>query len=100
MACKYCEDLHQRFAIRTPGQLANAVRVIQANLEDGTLEQTPAASLGASTAPFASISQTGPWDDVLLYEFACRSCGARFRLAAETYHGQGGEWQALEPTTR
>ena len=95
MTCERCEELHQRCEIRTPGELAKAIRIIQASLDGGTLEQAQRAGLGASTVPFASIGEGGPWDDVLLYEFFCRSCGARFRLSAETYHGRGGEWQPL-----
>ena len=100
MSCPRCKELHLRFEIRSPGELAQAVRIVQANLKDETLEQVPREGLGVSTKPFPSLSETGPWDDVLLYEFSCRSCGARFRLSADTYHGQGGDWMPVdEPST-
>ena len=97
MPCSRCEELNQRFGIRTPGELAKAIRVVRANLADGTLEPAQGDDPGASTLPFASISESGPWPDVVLYEFCCRSCRSRFRLFAETYHGQGGQWQPLGP---
>jgi len=96
MSCQRCEELHQKFAIRSPGELSRAIRVVQANLADRTLEQAPRPALGASSTPFLTVSESGPWDDVLLYEFTCRSCGARFQLSAETHHGLGGEWQPVE----
>lgn len=69
--------------IRTPGELTKAIRVIRANLADGTL---------ASAAPFEAMEPEGPWPDVLQYEFRCPACDARFSLIAETYHGRGGSW--------
>jgi hypothetical protein len=99
MSCQRCEELHQRFEITTPGELAKAIRVVQSNLHDGTLVQAKRAGGEASTPPFSSIRESGPWDDVLLYEFLCRSCGARFQLSAETYHGEGGEWQPIGLST-
>jgi hypothetical protein len=95
MACERCEELHQRLVIGSLGELAQAIRIVQANLDDGTLEQALRVGLGASTAPFGSISESGPWNDVLLYEFVCRWCDARFQLSAETYHGRDGVWQPL-----
>jgi hypothetical protein len=99
MSCERCDELHQLIEIRSPGELAKAIRVIQANIEDGTLEQTQRADVGASTTPFRSVPDSGPWDDILLYEFACRSCSSRFRLSADTYHGRGGEWRSVDRTT-
>src|SRR5262245_22237978 len=98
MPCERCEELHQRIAIRSPGELTRAIRVIHSNLEDGTLEQARRTDVGSSTTPFLSVPESGPWDDILLYDFSCCSCGSRFRLSAETYHGRGGEWRAIDPS--
>src|SRR3569832_2008034 len=92
MSCQRCEELHQKFAIRSPGELSRAIRVVQANLADRTLEQAPRPALGASSTPFLTVSESGPWDDVLLYEFTCRSCGACFLLSAVWFLGLGGVW--------
>jgi len=100
MSCSRCKELHLRFEIRSPGELAKAIRIIQANLQDGSLEQVPGEGVGVPAEPFLSLSESGPWDDVLLYEFSCRSCGSRFRLSADTYHGRGGDWLPMdEPST-
>lgn len=92
MSCVRCQELHVRFEVRTQGELAKAIRVIHANLDDGTLEQTRRDGIGASTTPFRMVSDSGPWPDVLLCTFACRLCGATFRLSVDAYHGSGGEW--------
>jgi hypothetical protein len=89
MSCPQCEDLMVPFEIRTPGELGKAVRVVQANLADGTLDQ-PASS--SSTRPFLEVPEGGPWDDLLSYHFECRGCRQRFELSVETYHGAGGRW--------
>ena len=96
MTCASCQDLHHAFAIRSRGELARAIRVIQANLEDDTLEQAEVTGAGASIQSFRSVSEHGPWEDILLYEFSCRSCSARFQLFADTYHGRGGHWHPVE----
>lgn len=100
MSCSRCKDLHLRFAIRSPGELAKAIRIVQAHLKDGTLAQMPREGIGAPPEPFLSLSGSGPWDDFLLYAFLCRFCGSRFRLSADTYHGRGGDWLPTdEPST-
>jgi len=83
--------------IRSPSEFAKAIRIARANLLDGTLDQLPTRDIGAT--PILSLAESGPWDDILLYEFRCRSCGAQFRLSAETYHGQGGSWMPIEPSS-
>jgi hypothetical protein len=81
-----------KFSIRSPGELQKAIRVVRANLADGTLEQLPGNPVHPMR-PFLSLTEAGPWDDYLLYEFRCSSCAARFTLSAETYHGAGGSWR-------
>jgi hypothetical protein len=92
--CPSCQDLHVNYAIRTPGELATAIRIAQANVADGTLQTVePTAELPAGTSPqIESVLPDGPWDDSILYLFRCAKCGARFTLSAETYHGRGGTW--------
>lgn len=95
MSCNRCQELMAPFLIRTPGELGKAVRAVQANLTDGTLEQVAAGEL--SPRPFCDIRENGPWDDVLSYRFRCRECSQSFSLTAETYHGGGGEWAPHNP---
>jgi hypothetical protein len=92
--CPSCQDLDVEFAIRTPGELATAIRIAQANVADGTLEPLepqPGRLLG-DTPPIASINSDGPWADFVFYLFHCPTCGTQFELSAETYHGGGGSW--------
>ena len=96
MACDRCEELHLTVAIRTSGELRAAVGVIQANLDDGTLRQESLTAVGASSGPLRRVGEDGTWDDLVWYQFSCRSCGARFELSVETYHGRGGEWRPID----
>jgi hypothetical protein len=97
MSCSRCNELHLKFEIRSLLELAKAIRIVQANLKDGTIEQMPLGGIGASTQPFASLSEEGPWEDLLVYAFSCRSCRSRFHLSVDVYHGNLGAWTPDEP---
>jgi hypothetical protein len=84
--CERCADLHQDQDIRTPGQLAQALRVVRDNLADGTIVQTSAESA-------AVLKPERPWPDVIERQYRCTRCKQRFALAAETYHGAAGSWR-------
>ena len=89
--CASCDALDIELVIRSPGELAKAIRVVQGNLSDGTLEEIE--GLGSSNAPFLSdVSEHGPWPDHMEYHFKCVWCGSRYKLTAETFHGAGGSW--------
>lgn len=50
--------------------------------------------------PSGFAAHETPWPgDYVETVVECSSCGQRFRLCAETYHGAGGSWEALEDTT-
>lgn len=91
MTCPSCEPLNVEWPIRSPGELAKALRVARANLEDGTLVELeePEALVVQSVR---DVPEDGPWPDVVQCRFGCAACGARFELSAETYHGAGGRW--------
>jgi hypothetical protein len=94
MTCARCTDLCQDVPIRGPLDLEKAVRVIRANLDDGTLVEAgnlPNATLAGPT-PFADVERSPPWPDVILSDFHCAHCGEPFRLSCETFHGSGGRW--------
>ena len=90
--CPSCQQLQAEFPIRTPGELAKAIRVVQANIADGTLQ--PIEQAGEQ--PVTSVRPDGPWADVIAYLFRCASCGTQFELSAETYHGSGGFWRRTD----
>lgn len=92
--CQLCADLRRRFEIRSPADLAKAIRVARDNVADGTIVEVRSRSQ-FQREPFSSVSPEGPWDDVVEYGFRCTSCGQLFSLRAETYHGSGGEWRPV-----
>jgi hypothetical protein len=91
-ACAKCEELNRTVAIRSPGELEKALRVIRGNLDDGTLVETAPfarAEVGGGPGPFTSIPLSGPWPGSIEHHF---TCGRVYRLAVETFHGSGGSW--------
>jgi hypothetical protein len=95
-----CLDLQAPFHITTPSDLSRAIRVIKANLKDGTLIESsyhPDEQLTPVVVPFDEVEEKGPWDDYVEHYFSCTLCGRLFKLSAETYHGSGGTWSPIEP---
>ena len=92
--CMACEPLNLEWQIRSPGELAKAIRVAQDNLRDGTLLEVATGSSPSIT----TMAPDGPWEDYLHCEFRCSFCGALYLLAVETYHGSGGSWSPLRTT--
>lgn len=92
MTCEKCSDLCVRVSIKRPHELRNAIRIAWQNILDNTLSEivnpTPISSV-----TFAELAKGDPWDDLLSYSFQCTTCGERFHLNAETYHGSGGSWE-------
>ncbi len=88
MACDRCDALCLDWPIRTPGELEHALTVARDNLANGTLTEQP-------DHPDNSVLRMGRdrgWPDIVSVDFTCTTCGARFHLACETYHGGGGGW--------
>ena len=92
VACAACEEVNLRYAIRTRGELDKTLRVIEGNLADRTLEPTPRSG----GEPF-ELRPGGAIPDVIDQTYACKTCGRRFRLFVESFHGSGGEWSPLPP---
>lgn len=93
MACERCQDLNVEHRISVPADLTKAIAVVRDHVQDGTLREmeAPRSNIG-EVEPFSKVPAEGPWDDVMSFAFACQSCGQRFTLTAETYHGTGGRW--------
>lgn len=90
-SCPRCAGLDRVVEIRTPGEFEKTLRVIRANLADGTLEEL--APIGQdSGAPLIDLSQAGPWPDCIDRRCGCTTCGSCYRLTVETWHGAGGRW--------
>ena len=94
--CAQCRDVDRVVAIRTPRDLDRAIRVIQANLGDGTLRESrywPEAVLDTRNGvPFAEFAERRPQVDVVEYYFECSTCNRLYHLAVDVYHGAGGQW--------
>jgi len=93
--CPSCKDLNIDFRIKVPSDLRKAIAVARDSLADGTISEVTA---GGDYKPFAELASSDKWEDVLRYHFMCNTCGQRFELSAETYHGSGGWWKPVDPT--
>lgn len=87
--CEKCKDLDHFFTIKFPSDLKKAIRIAKENVADNTLNVLEEQN---QNTPFDNLTPDGGWDDVLSYIFECNSCGKKFELIAETYHGSGGHW--------
>lgn len=91
--CNSCKALNLEFKIKLPSELKKAFAVARDNLADSTISNI---TTGGDCKPFDELVASGKWDDVLRYHFQCNSCGQKFELSAETYHGAGGWWKPVE----
>lgn len=95
MACDRCKHLDAEITITLPIHLRAAIALATDNIAAGIVTDIS----GGNEIPFIDAARKAPvgpdcWGDGLHYRFECTSCGQRFTLYAETYHGQGGKWQA------
>lgn len=96
-ACPHCASLRKTVRIQLPDDLKRVIRVVKDSVADGTLSALDSEAPTFSKT-FEELS-TSSWDDYVHYLFACTSCGQRFPLEAETYHGSGGEWKPVSADT-
>jgi hypothetical protein len=92
MPCELCADLCVRYPIRQPNDLIKAIKIAKQNVEDGTIIELPDFE-SINQNSFAVVASGEAWGDIIEYNFCCSSCGERFSLHAETYHGSGGYWE-------
>ena len=92
VACETCADLRQTHRIGNARKLEQAFRVIQENIDDGTIVEVDRTNEFAPDT-FDSIVKSDTRPDYIENHFKCTSCGCYFRLAVETYHGSGGTWE-------
>jgi len=98
MSCDRCLDLCVTSPARTPGELRKAVSIVSANLLDNILvEILPDAQHLNQIGAFQAIADGTEWPDTFDFTFACTTCGERFTLQADTYHGSGGYWKPIRP---
>ena len=95
MSCARCKHLDDEIAITMPIHLRAAIALAADNVSAGVIQEIE----GDQDFLFADASKDialgkDSWADILYYRFECTNCGQRFKLAAETYHGRGGQWEA------
>jgi hypothetical protein len=87
LPCIHCTDLRDGVAIRTPGELSQAIEILRTRLERGRLTDI---STTVGEPAFAALAAAGPWPDVIEHTLICTDCARRFRFSIDTYHGRGG----------
>ncbi len=90
--CEKCVNLNEIVPIKFPSDLKKAIRIAKENIADNTLQLLEEEKW---KTPFDKVTPEGGWDDLVSYVFKCNSCGKRFELIAETYHGAGGHWKPI-----
>lgn len=85
-SCATCESLMESIKIDSQGRLQEVARSLLPYLRQGTLEQL------TGDDSLAEIAQ-GAWGDLVASSFRCTTCGNRYELVVETYHGSGGAWR-------
>ena len=97
--CKHCEEVFIESKIGSPKDFERAIRIIRANLEDGTIVESdywPEGCIGKDRTPFSEVTGRGVYtEDVYIYYFECPDCHQLFKLTCDTYHGGGGEWKPM-----
>ncbi len=83
-------------SINGPDDLGAVLASLRADVADGVLEQYfDANSLFCTKCRIETIPRDGPWGDYLELYFRSPHTGARYRLRAEAYHGQGGVFERI-----
>lgn len=92
MPCDRCRELSVEYRIVVPGDLREALRIIGANIADGTLRAVHSTLDPQGSTSFEDVMDRSARDDIVSRNFQCCHCGQRFHLGVETYHGGGGSW--------
>ena len=98
--CNHCKEVIIESSIRSPDQFEQALRIVRANIADGTIAQSnywPAGVIKVCDTPFEQVNGHGPYsEDIYIYYFECPNCKQIFKLSCNTYHGSGGVWRPLK----
>ena len=99
MTCPRCDELNLVYEIRSPREFRKAIGIVRDNIADETIRVVshPPHLIIGQRPEFADLALGASWGDVVAYWFACNTCGARFELSVEMYHGRGGEWKPVGP---
>ncbi|MCG8016208.1 MAG: hypothetical protein JAY97_08335 [Candidatus Thiodiazotropha sp. 'RUGA'] len=92
MSCDQCLRLISGTPIKLPTDLKRAIKKADEAVKKGVLKYEGAGQLGE---PFEELARGSHWGDVVDNYFSCTSCGQKFNLYAETYHGAGGAFEKI-----
>ncbi len=88
--CFKCDGFKETIRFRDAGSYYNLVKQLQQVVDQETMV------LIAGTCGLGDIDRKKQWpNDYIEHTFQCTTCGMRFMLSAETYHGCGGSWNIL-----
>lgn len=88
--CSMCEYFRETIIIEHPYQYFDLVDQIRTVLQEGTM------FLLEGNCILEEIIVDKPFPkDVLYHVFQCATCGCKFSLSVETYHGSGGSWKVI-----
>jgi hypothetical protein len=79
--CPTCHEFCEDVRIDKPDTLEGLLATVWPAVHDGHL-----------TIVSGSLAR----DDYMVCDLSCPSCGQRFELRCETYHGRGGQWRAAQ----
>ena len=88
--CPKCQGFSEKMSLSSPHELFDLVGQIHEIIAQGTIEFVE------GNCSLDEIAPNKPWPaDYIECFFRCASCGHRFWLHVETYHGAGGAWEML-----
>lgn len=93
--CASCDQYVQGIEIHGPEQLRRIVATLQAAVGEQQLQAAVAEPDNVDLPAFPNLDLSETLPDVLAYSFECTSCGRRFELSCECYHGAGGHWRPV-----
>ncbi|PXF64465.1 hypothetical protein DL796_04825 [Kangiella spongicola] len=91
VSCEVCSRFPCQ--IRSPQELKRSLRKASELVDSEKLEYLGKGYWGDR---FAKIRHGGSWGDFVTNFFRCTHCTQLFHLHAETYHGSGGAFEAID----
>jgi hypothetical protein len=88
--CASCAELDRRIPLPTVARYLELAAAARELVDDGVLELVQGNVPLASLQPGQPLPSDG--SDSIQHVFACKTCGRRYVLWADTYHG-GGAWE-------
>jgi hypothetical protein len=90
MSCDKCQSLCIVVEILKPADYRTLIRVLIERIDRNELRIVH----GVALAPLLMEDSVWP-DDIISHSFQCVTCGQKFELSVDTYHGIGGSWQTV-----